>query len=116
MNRLEQNPFLDPTAAECIETMNFPDKSIAGEVVLPGLFEMLPCVTVPGRACLVQEDNDGFSDPFEQLQFRAKVPGHARFFSRIYEIEDNVRLLLDVQHSLLRTPGRPVTKSIPYFR
>ena len=70
LNGLKQNPFLNPTAAECIKTVDTPDKSILGEVILPGLFKALPFITIPRRPGLVQEDNDGFPDPFEQPQFR----------------------------------------------
>jgi hypothetical protein len=116
LNGLKQNPFLNPTAAECIEVVDPPHEAVPGEVVLPGLFEVLLFFPILRGAGLVQENNDRLSDPFKQLQFRRNVPGHVRLFGRIHQIENDVRLLLNVQHGLFRTPGRSITKSIPHLR
>ena len=65
------------------------------------------------QARLIEEHDDRFVEPGEEVQFGLKVSSHDRVFRGIDQVEDDIRLVVDVSNGLLAAPKRLVSHSIP---
>jgi hypothetical protein len=68
------------------------------------------------RSRLIQQRDDRFSKPLEDLQFGREIAGIRRRLRRIDEVQHDIRIVAHVAHRLLARPQRRLAPAIPDHR
>jgi hypothetical protein len=110
---LQQGDLLHPAARKSVQRQHRADDLIVGQQLAPALVFDRFLGGWPRATGLVEEDDDRFADPLENRQLGFQVTGVGRLFRGIDQIEDDVGLVADIAHRLLREPHRAITKTIP---